>query len=854
MPIHVHKFGGTSVGGPDRLRGAAAILKAAAATGETTIAVSSAMSGVTNDLVAIADDAAGARLDPALARARALRDRHHETATALGAPAETDPLHDEIAALCDELESIVRAAVHLSELTPRAADRLVITGEKLAVRLLARALEETGVPAQALDADTFLDTDDNFGAAEPVRDVADRESAAAIRRIIGEGRIPVITGFCGRAPDGATTTLGRGGSDLSATLVAAAMRADRCTIWTDVPGVFSADPRIVESPRLLARLHYREAAEMSYYGAKVLHPRTISPVARLRIPVLVRSSLEPDAPGTIIDATFTPESEMVKAVTAIKAQCLVSIEGNGMTGVPGVAARAFGALAAHDVSATMISQASSEASICLAIPQAAAATAERTLKQAFQNELSHGLIEEISVREGVGLVAAVGIGMAQHTGVAGRVFSALGEAGVNVLAIAQGSSELNISFAVDEAQVADAVRAVHERFIESAGRDVATAAGEGADAPAAPPPTRPLVLLGCGTVGRALLDVARDLPHLRVTTVADRSGLLHDADRLSSERILTMLAEKDRGRPLADQPGATNFAEAGAGEALAALEFDDALRPILIDATDADGHDALFVEALAAGFDVVTANKKPLAQDAERERVLRDAIEQSGRTLRAEATVGAGLPVLSTIESLLETGDTIRTIEACLSGTLGYLISRVESGLALSAAVADAIARGFTEPDPTADLAGDDVARKAVILARASGLASEGRAVRLALEPFLDGLASDLPRAELLEEIASRDRAFARRAKAARKARAALRYVATITRDGARVTLTEVPLDHPLAALRGPDNMIVLTTDRYPAENPLVIRGPGAGAAVTAAALLADVCRLLDSCRLPCRP
>lgn len=842
MPTHVHKFGGTSVDGPDRLRAAAAILQAGAHAGEATVAVSSAMAGVTNDLVAIADDAAHARLEPAIRRAESLRARHQEVAAALGATDE-DPLPAAIDDLCDELESIIRAAAHLTELTPRARDRLIITGEKLAVRLLARALEALGTPATPLDADTFLDTDDKFGSAEPVRDVADRETAAAINGVLHAGRIPVITGFCGRAPDGATTTLGRGGSDLSATLVAAALRADRCSIWTDVPGVFSADPRLVRAPRLLARLHYREAAEMSYYGAKVLHPRTIAPVARLRIPVLVRSSLEPEKVGTIIDATFTPEDELVKAVTAIKNQCLVSIEGNGMTGVPGVAARAFRALADRAVSATMISQASSEASICFAIPGSAANTAEGALKLAFREELSRGLVEEISIREGVGLVAAVGIGMAHHSGVAGRVFSALGRAGVNILAIAQGSSELNISFAVDESDVPAAVQAIHDDFVDSGATlgEMASRPMRSPSTPRAPASPRPLVLLGCGTVGRALLHIASSLPSLRFAAVADSNAILTDPSGIPASTIAALLEHKAAGKPLCEFEGAQRHNGASIIEALEALDLDN---PILIDATDADDNDALFIAALGLGYDVVTANKRPLAVDASRYRALRETARCAGCTIRAEATVGAALPVLSTIESLLAGADRVHSIEACLSGTLGFLITETESGTPLSKAVADAAARGYTEPDPAADLSGADVGRKAIILARIARLAATDD-VHLTLTPFLADLPSGLPGADLIAHLRRQDEAFTHRIADARARYHVLRYVATIDAHGARVALKEVPSDHPLASVHGPDNMIVITTDRYRAPYPLIIRGPGAGPDLTAAAILTDIHRLL---------
>ena len=351
--------------------------------------------------------------------------------------------------------------------------------------------------------------------------ICDRTIVAALSPRLARGEVPVVTGFCGRAPDGATTTLGRGGSDLTATLLAAALRADEVTIWTDVDGVFSADPGIVPSARVIRQLNFREAAEMSYYGAKVLHQRTMIPVASLGIPVRTRSSFAPEAGGTLIDGRVTPGSHPVKAVTAVRDQCLVSVEGKGMAGVPGVAARLFAAIAAARISVTMISQSSSESSICLAVPGDRAIDAEQTLKREFRADITRGDVDEIVVRRGASLIATVGLGMAHTPGVAARVFTALAKRGVNVLAVAQGSSELNITLAVAEGGTNDAIRSLHAEF----GLDRIDTGDDSARA-------FDLILLGSGNIGRALVALIHD----RHAHIVERFGL--DAGSFVVEVVL----------------------------------------------------------------------------------------------------------------------------------------------------------------------------------------------------------------------------------------------------------------------------------------------------------------------------
>ncbi len=837
----VHKFGGTSVGDARRYGAAAGLVEEAVQNARVVVVVS-AMAGATDRLVALVDSAARGDREAGDAILVELRNQHLGVLTdlheGLGFSARAkDDLERQLSTILATLENWYRAALVLGELTPRIRDAILAVGEKLSARIMAAVLRSRGVSAVPEDADTFLETDGRHGEATPMAGTVERSTAACLMPRVNAGEVPVVTGFCGRAPDGSTTTLGRGGSDLTATLIAAALGASEVVIWTDVDGAFSADPRVVPDARLIRQLNYREATEMSYYGAKVLHQRTIIPVARLGIPVRVRNSLNPTVPGTVVDRRFTPGSHPVKAISAIRGQALVSVEGKGMAGVPGVASRVFRALAQQGISVTMISQSSSESSICLAVPDGDALAAEMALKQEFRLDMSYGDVEEVIARQKVALVAAVGLGMAQTPGVSARVFSCLGRRGINVLAIAQGSSELSISVAVDARDVTEAVRALHAEFrLHRA--DTGVDSPDGFD----------LIVLGCGRIGRRLLELVQTRrTHIRqrfgldvrVVGIADRRGFLFVPSGLSETQIDAAVATKEQGRPLTAVPGSVAAEDPGA--LLAEAVRYRLVRPVFVDVSDCDTSGPLFQEAFQHDCDVVTANKKPLTGPFETYRNLMQAVTSRGRLLRAEATVGAGLPVMDTLEMLLATGDRLIRAQGCLSGTLGFIMGRLEDGVPFSQAVEEAMASGFTEPDPVADLSGADVARKATILGRLSGLVSDDTPVRL--EGLVDPALAGMETGALLEALKRYDAPFARRRDQARARGNALRYVARVEAGTMEVGVREVPLDSPIGSLKGPDNLIAFESERY-APRPLVVIGPGAGIDVTAMGVLGDILRI----------
>jgi aspartokinase/homoserine dehydrogenase 1 len=827
-PVDIHKFGGASLADAAAVRHAVTLIQGWPGP---RVVVVSAMAGVTDLLLAVGARARGGDFLKASQAVARLRERHHDAARALLSGGTRQEALAFIDAQLDELESLARGLAILRELTPRTGDFLVARGERLSARLVAAALQTAGVKTRYVDAAEVVVTDSHFGAASPDLEATDQKLRKALLPLLRQGTTPVVTGFIGATPGGELTTLGRGGSDLTAALVGRALGARAVHLWKDVPGLLTSDPRVVPDARVLPQLHVREAAELAYYGAKVLHPRALIPVIGRKVPLFVRPFADPSAAGTEVSERETGLEVPVKALSAAGGQALVTVEGNGMLGVPGVAARTFQALQRERISVSLITQASSEHSICLCIPAALAERAKACLTEAFREEIAHREIDGVAVRTGLATLAVVGLGMAGTPGVAERVFSALARAGINVIAIAQGSSELNISAVVDESQADTAQRAIHAAF----------QLGKLGGGSVAPRDRLDVFLLGFGRIGRSFGELVAELPangpKVRIVGVADRSGVVFDPEGLSPHRLQVIAREKAKGHSLKHlEGGRAERAEDAVRRALRhALS-----RPVLVDVT-ADETGPVLEAALEAGMDVVLANKKPLAGPAKQAEALFALAERQGRRIRHEATVGAGLPVMDTFAKLIETGDEVLSIEGCLSGTLGFLLSELERWRKFSQALHAAMHAGYTEPDPREDLSGQDVARKALILGRLLGFKGEPGAV--VTESLVPPGAEKLPLKQFLARLAGWDDHFAQQVRKAQQQGRVLRYIATVTPKRLRVGLQAVPLDSPFAALKGTDNQIVFTTARY-REHPLVVRGPGAGPLVTAAGVLNDVLAL----------
>lgn len=816
QPITVHKFGGTSLATAGRYRAVGDILVARPEPRRAVVV--SAMSGVTDALVR-AVTLAGAR-DAAYRQEMAvLHERHLRTvAELLPGPAGTD-----VAAAVErdfaDVDDVLRAAWILRDCPRGAVDMVAGLGEVWSARMLAAHLADRGEDAAWLDAREVL-------VAEPAEGtpLVDRETSAArlARWLAGRGGGPrtlVVTGFVASTPAGAPTTLGRNGSDLSASLFGALLGADAIHIWTDVDGVMSADPRVVPEALLLEEMSYREAMELAYFGARVVHPATMGPAVEHGIPLFIRNTFRPDAPGTRIHAE-SGGGRMVKGISTVERVALVNVEGTGMRDVPGLAHRLFGALREAGTEALMVSQGSSQHSLCFAVPAASAARATQALEAAFFAERHQGRIQTLEVDPDCCILAAVGDGMAGHPGVAARFFGALGKAGINVRAIAQGSSERNISVVVDGAQAERALRAVHSGLYLSR-------------------QTLSVGIVGAGVVGAALLDqlasaaegirAERDVD-LRVRAVARRGRMALDPRRLPLDRWRDALAE-----------GPAFDLEAF----LAHVRTDDLPHSVLVDCTADEGLARRYGDLLRRGIHVVTPNKRANTLDAAYYDELRALGRGAGAHYLYETTVGAGLPIIQTLRDLIATGDEVRRVEGILSGTLSYLFNAFDAcdgQRPFSELVAEARRKGFTEPDPRDDLSGADVARKVVILAREMGLRLELADVALEglVPPELAGGGVD----DFLAGLRAHDDRLAAEWRAARDRGERLRFVGSVTREGeARVRLASVPAAHPFARLNLTDNLVQFETRRY-SPNPLIVQGPGAGPEVTAAGVFADLLRL----------
>ena len=831
-PISVHKFGGAALANADAIR---AVVNILAGTSGERVVVTSALAGVTDILLNIARAAAKGDLAAAHAQADALLERHMSVAKSIDSAAT--PTLTYIDESFKELHKLAENVAQARDLTAQMSDLIISRGERLAARIVADALRVAKMSACVVDATEFLHSDGRFGDAAP--DIARTEIAAQniFPSKFRTGDIVVVPGFIAAgssSSSGPVVTLGRGGSDLTATVTARALGAKEVTLWKDVPGFLTADPRLIPEARVVPLLDPREASELAYYGAKVLHPRALIPLDA-RTTLRIRPFNQPDAAGTEIVQGRSMAGSPVRALSAMTAQALVTVAGNGMLGVPGIAARTFGALANAGISVSLISQASSEHSICFTVPEVTAALAEKELRAAFASELERNEIDSVEVLLGVATVAVVGSGMARTPGVAARVLGCIADAQVNVIAIAQGSSERNISFIVNKESVPKTVRAIHTTFSLDKVGGGRTARRRGAD----------VILLGCGRIGQELLKHIAELPSndraaLRIIGVLDRSGFMLEKRGFSLRALSDISAHKQRGGSLKTLPHAHSGAPTAAIEHIASHAL---TRPVLIDLSSGDTRETL-LRAVAHGMDLVIANKIPLASDSASANALLHDARKRGRKVLHEATVGAGLPIIDAVEKLIASGDRILNIVACPSGTMGYLFSELGRGRKFSAALRNAMQLGYTEPDPREDLSGRDVARKGLILGRLIGYV--GELTDVTIESLVPANLRDVSLADFVEQLESLDQAWSERVRAVTSKGEVLRYCANITRASVKVGLVGVPVGSLLGSLSGTDNQFVFTTARY-RDNPLVISGPGAGPAVTAAGVLNDLLRVVIS-------
>ena len=810
----VHKFGGSSVADADCFRRVARIVEQGSLPQAIVL---SACRGVTDALLAIVAlaEQQGASID---ARLGEIRERHIQIAEAVLKPGGAAAYISELKADCRDIHGILQTVQLIRSAAQNVRDLVAGYGELWSTRLLASLLREragTGAAIEWLDARRVVVVE--WGKLGP--SVQWEECRRRLQQELKPGFAGtlVITGFIASDRNGIQTTLGRNGSDFSASIFGALLDAREIHIWTDVDGVLSADPRLVPDAKVIDSLSYNEAMELAYFGAKVIHPQTMAPAVERDIPIWIRNTFAPEREGTLICAE--PQSTLqVKGITSIDAVALLNLEGAGMIGVPGTAHRLFGALREENISVILISQGSSEHSICFAIPEAQAARAEAVVRAAFDSELRQGQIQRVAVDHGLAILAVVGDGMAGVHGVAAKVFTALGEAAVNVRAIAQGASERNISVVIDGRHAQRALRAVHSSFYLS-------------------PHTVSIGLIGPGTVGSVLLDqiagqvvrLARDFNlDLRVRGIMTSSRMLLVEGGVDLAKWRERLA---RDSVAGDPDAFAHFVHA-----------DHLPHAVMIDCTASPEVATRYREWLAGGMHVVTPNKKANSGELAAYHALREARRAAGSHYLYETTVGAGLPIIQTLRDLRDTGDDIVSIEGILSGTLAYLFNVYDGSMPFSRIVREAKARGYTEPDPRDDLSGMDVARKLIILGREMGLELE--LADVAVESLVPAPLAQCSIEEFLERLCEFDAAMHTRYQKARAEQQVLRYIGRLDAHGrATVGLARLDARHPFGNISLTDNIVRFATRRY-CDNPLIVQGPGAGPEVTAAGVFADLLRL----------
>ncbi|PNS08484.1 bifunctional aspartate kinase/homoserine dehydrogenase I [Solilutibacter silvestris] len=801
MSLYAHKFGGSSVANAARLREVASLLQR---SDEPRIAVVSAMQGVTDALTTLATAALDTK--PWRGDWTRLREQHLRVARELA-------VDDAVQAWLEREFQALHETLSAPSPRPEWLATVQGLGEVWSSRLLQAALGDEAADWARLDAREVLVVHPGELGVGVDWD-ASRRQLAAWRQAHRESNV-VITGFVARDGDGAITTLGRNGSDYSSAIFAVLFDAAELTIWTDVDGVLSADPRLVPDAVCLESMSYAEACELAYFGAKVLHPQTMAPAMQAGLPIRIRNTLNPAAPGTRITETSEPAASPVKGLTLVPDMAVLELAGAGLIGVPGTAERMFAALHAEGVSVTMISQGSSEHSICCVLRADQAERARTAVRVAFRDAISNGQAEGVRVTTGIAVLAAVGDGMVGTPGVSARLFAGLAQARVNIRAIAQGASERNISVAIAAEDATRGLRAAHSAFWLS-------------------PQTLSVGVIGPGNVGRALL-----------AQLAEASSRYNGADRAGLDLRLRAVANSSRmqlaSRAL-DPVDATALLEDG--EMLDLDRFAAHVRAshlphaMIVDCSGSDTVAAHYADWLAAGIHVVTPNKHAGSGPLERWHAIRAATRHGGH-FRYEATVGAGLPVIQTLRSQLDTGDTLTEIDGVLSGTLAWLFNKFDGSVSFSQLVAEARALGYTEPDPRDDLSGIDVARKLVILAREAG--RELSLEDVVIESLVPASLKDVDRGTFLSRLHELDAPMQARLDAAKREGRSLRYLAQLDRDGrARVGLVAPEDGHASLHGRLTDNLIQFHTRRY-ADNPLVVQGPGAGPEVTAAGVFGDI-------------
>lgn len=809
----VLKFGGSSVSEPSRIKHIGELIKSRIAQDEELAIVFSAFGGVTDSLLDMAHAASNGSDDYKQIHQEFVA-RHNEALTSLVSAPHLEQAQIILQSNHETLGQLLRGVYLVREASLRTMDYILSFGERNSCFIIAEYFKSIGLTAEFLDARDILKTDKTFGSAQVNFSITNETTKKYFDE--HKGKIQIVTGFIASDVGGLTTTLGRGGSDYTAAILAGALQAEKLEIWTDVDGVLTCDPRKVSKAYTVESLSYNEAMELSHFGAKVIYPPTIQPALAQEIPIYIRNTFNPDFPGTKISKETDESKARIKGMSSMSGVCLLTIQGPGMMGIPGIAARFFGSLARKKINVTMITQASSEHSICVAINQDKKSEAIKTVEEEFKTEIEQNFIQPIAVLDDLNIIAIVGQNMRKIPGVAGRLFGALGKEGVNVVAIAQGSSELNISFAISATDERKALNLIHDSFFLSNLKTVN------------------VFMVGVGLIGGTLLKQIREQEEslqktqkLQINVV----GLANSKKMLFEEHGIDLTNWKEKLDGSANESSTAGFIENMKQLNLPNSVFvDNTANKLLPDS---------YSDVLNNNISICTPNKVANSSSFAQYKSLKAIARHKNVDFLYETNVGAGLPVISTLKALIESGDEIVKIEAVLSGSVSYIFNNWTADKAFKELVLEAKELGFTEPDPRDDLSGLDIKRKILILSREAGYAVEPDDVSVqAILPESSIAAPTVD--EFIETLSTENDHFKKMIDTATEEGKAIRYVACFEDGKASVNLQFVDQENPFYSLKGSDNMIVFTTKRY-ANRPLVIRGPGAGAEVTAAGVFSEI-------------
>jgi aspartokinase/homoserine dehydrogenase 1 len=810
--MQVLKFGGTSVANADAIHKVTAILQKTIRQRKTVIVVS-ALGGIT-DLLIQCGTMASSGDETYKEKLQLLAQRHLETVKSLIPITQQSAVLSLVKKRCNEIEDICNGVFLLGELSARTKDKIVSYGELLSSQIISAHLNAQGINNAWKDSRELIRTDAQFGHAAVdfvATDQQVREYFTSVKETVF-----IFPGFIASDKQGNTTTLGRGGSDYTAAILASAVSAETLEIWTDVSGMMTADPRLVLHARVIPHISYQEAMELSHFGAKVIYPPTIQPVMSKGIPVWIKNTFTPEDKGTVIEKVASKNGGSIRGISSINQIALLSLEGSGMIGIPGFSKRLFEALSAERINVILITQGSSEHSICVGVEEMNTGRAKQAVDRAFDHEISHGKVEPLIVEKDLAIVALVGDNMKSHPGISGKMFGTLGRNGVNVRAIAQGSSERNISAVIAASDVKKTINILHEEFFETTNKQLN------------------LFITGTGNVGGRLLAQIHQQSHylqqhlrlqLRVVGLANSKKMLFNDEGIDLTKWKELL---ESGQPMDIQ----YFARAIQSKNLRNAVFVD----VTANADVARVYDHLLEKSVA----VIACNKIACSSPFEYYKKLKELSREYNAKFLFETNVGAGLPVIGTLNDLLRSGDQVKRIEAVLSGTLNFVFNNYDGKTSFADIVKQAQDEGYTEPDPRLDLGGTDVMRKIMILAREAGTIIEMD--EISNQSFMPPSCMEGSVEHFYSEMAKHEDHFKKLYDSAVAQGKKLKFVAKFEHGKAAVGLQQIDPQHDFYHLYGKDNVVLFYTDRYP-EQPLVIKGAGAGAEVTASGVFADIIR-----------